>query len=120
MLEMTRTSRICCQDLLSRSSAKTSKGCLEQVFASITLKWDRTSNSSSKHRKCEKVRDKDALSYYRSLFKKYLEGKEPSEELIDYVVNTLTSDFGMCLGIIHSILYSTCTTGGLARRDSDG
>ena len=29
----------------------------------------------------------ETVKYYRSIFKKYLEGKELSEQLIDYVVN---------------------------------
>lgn len=38
-------------------------------------------------KKRRKVRGPETLKYYKSLFKKYLEGKELSEELIDYVVN---------------------------------
>ena len=38
-------------------------------------------------KKRRKVRDPETLEYYRNLFMKYLEGKELSEELIDYVVN---------------------------------
>jgi len=38
-------------------------------------------------KKRRKVRDPETLKYYRNLFMKYLEGKELSEELIDYVVN---------------------------------
>ncbi|MEM1629033.1 MAG: hypothetical protein QXP02_02310 [Desulfurococcaceae archaeon] len=35
--------------------------------------------------KRKKVRDPETISYYRSLFKKYLEEKELSEEIVEYV-----------------------------------
>ena len=35
--------------------------------------------------KRKKIRDPETISYYRSLFKKYLEEKELSEELVEYV-----------------------------------
>ncbi|RLG75962.1 MAG: hypothetical protein DRO14_04100 [Thermoprotei archaeon] len=38
-------------------------------------------------KKRRKVRDPETVKYYKSIFEKYLEGKELSEELIDYVVN---------------------------------
>ena len=41
----------------------------------------------AERKKRRKVRDPETLKYYRSIFKKYLEGRELSEELIDYVVN---------------------------------
>ena len=33
-----------------------------------------------------KVRDPEVLRYYRSIFERYLRGRELAEELIDYVV----------------------------------
>lgn len=57
-------------------------------FAGITLRWDKDFEYFlAERKKRRKVRDPETLSYYRSLFKKYLEGKELSEELINYVVN---------------------------------
>ena len=57
-------------------------------FAGITLKWDEGFEQFLMERKKRrKVRDPETLKYYRSLFMKYLEGKELSEELINYVVN---------------------------------
>jgi len=38
-------------------------------------------------KKRRKVRSKETLQYYKNLFLRYLEGKELSEQLIDYVVN---------------------------------
>lgn len=38
-------------------------------------------------KKRRKVKDPETLKYYRSIFRKYLEGRELSKELIDYVVN---------------------------------
>ena len=57
-------------------------------FAGITLRWDEGFEYFlAERKKRRKVRDPETLSYYRSLFRKYLEGKELSEELINYVVN---------------------------------
>ncbi|MEB3816337.1 MAG: hypothetical protein LRS46_00120 [Desulfurococcales archaeon] len=41
----------------------------------------------AERKKKRKVRDPETLKYYRSIFKSYLECKELSEELVDYVVN---------------------------------
>ncbi|MFZ8782649.1 MAG: hypothetical protein ACO2OR_01495 [Desulfurococcaceae archaeon] len=38
-------------------------------------------------KKRRKIVSGEAMSYYRSLFKRYLEGKALSEELVEYVVN---------------------------------
>jgi len=38
-------------------------------------------------KKCRKARNLEAIRHYRSIFKKYLEDKELSEGLIDYVIN---------------------------------
>jgi intergrase/recombinase len=38
-------------------------------------------------KKRRKVRSQETLQYYKSLFMRYLEGKELSEKLIDYVIN---------------------------------
>jgi intergrase/recombinase len=57
-------------------------------FAGITLKWDEGfEHFLAERKKRRKIRDPETLKYYRSIFKKYLEGRELSEELIDYVVN---------------------------------
>ena len=41
----------------------------------------------AERKKRRKVRAQDTLQYYKSLFLRFLEGKELSEQLIDYVVN---------------------------------
>ena len=57
-------------------------------FAGIKLEWTEDFERFLKEcKKCRKVKDPETLKYYRNLFMKYLEGKELSEELIDYVVN---------------------------------
>ena len=57
-------------------------------FAGIVLRWsDDFEQFLAERKKRRKVRDPETLKYYKSLFMKYLEGKELSEELIDYVVN---------------------------------
>ena len=57
-------------------------------FAGIVLRWsDDFEYFLMERKKRRKVRDPETLKYYRSIFKKYLEGRELSEELIDYVVN---------------------------------
>jgi len=57
-------------------------------FAGVTLKWDEGFEwFLMERKKRRKIRDPETLKYYRSIFKKYLEGKELSEELIDYVIN---------------------------------
>ncbi|MEM4971023.1 MAG: integrase [Sulfolobales archaeon] len=57
-------------------------------FAGVELKWSEDFERFLTERKKRRtVRDPETLKYYKSLFKKHLEGKELSEELIDYVVN---------------------------------
>ena len=57
-------------------------------FAGIVLKWsDDFEQFMMERKKRRKVRDPETVKYYRSLFEKYLEGKELSEQLIDYVVS---------------------------------
>ncbi len=57
-------------------------------FAGIKLTWIEDFKIFLRERKKRrKVKDPETIKYYRSLFMKYLEGKELSEELIDYVVN---------------------------------
>ena len=64
------------------------KNMLRISFAGITLRWDEDfEHFLMERKKRKKVRDPETIKYYRSIFKKYLEGKELSEELIDYVVN---------------------------------
>jgi len=57
-------------------------------FAGIVLKWDEDfENFLMERKKRRRVRDPETLKYYKTLFKEHLEGKELSEQLIDYVVN---------------------------------
>ncbi|MEM1720980.1 MAG: integrase, partial [Ignisphaera sp.] len=57
-------------------------------FAGIKLEWSEDfENFLSERKKRRKVRDPETISYYRNLFKKHLEGKELSEELVEYVAN---------------------------------
>jgi hypothetical protein len=57
-------------------------------FAGVKLHWDEGFEQFLVERKKRrKVRSQETLQYYRSLFMRYLEGKELSEQLIDYVVN---------------------------------
>ncbi len=57
-------------------------------FAGIRLQWSEDfERFLAERKKRRKVRDPETLKYYCSIFKRYLEGKELSEELIDYVVN---------------------------------
>jgi hypothetical protein len=54
----------------------------------IKLHWDEEFEQFLKERKKRrKVRAQDTLQYYKSLFLRFLEGKELSEQLIDYVIN---------------------------------
>ncbi|MEM1651606.1 MAG: integrase [Sulfolobales archaeon] len=56
-------------------------------FAGIKLEWSEDfENFLVERKKRRKVRDPETIKYYRNLFKRYLEGKELSEELIDYIV----------------------------------
>ncbi|MEM1652950.1 MAG: integrase [Ignisphaera sp.] len=57
-------------------------------FAGIKLEWSEDfENFLSERKKRRKVRDPETINYYRNLFKKHLEGKELSEELVEYVAN---------------------------------
>ncbi|MEM1701537.1 MAG: integrase [Desulfurococcaceae archaeon] len=61
---------------------------LGMSFAGIKLEWSEDfENFLSERKKRRKVRDPETISYYRSLFKKHLEGRELSEELVEYVAN---------------------------------
>mgnify|MGYP000312399635 FL=1 len=57
-------------------------------FAGIKFEWSKDFEYFLMERKKRrKVKDPETLKYYRSLFEKYLQGRELSEQLIDYVVN---------------------------------
>jgi len=57
-------------------------------FAGIKLHWDEGFENFLKERKKRrKVKSQETLQYYKSIFLRYLEGRELSEELIDYVIN---------------------------------
>jgi len=57
-------------------------------FAGIRFEWSEDFEKFLMERKKRrKVKDVETLNYYKSLFMRYLQGKELSEQLIDYVVN---------------------------------
>jgi len=57
-------------------------------FAGVKLHWDEGFEQFLRERKKRrKVKSQETLQYYKSIFLRYLEGKELSEQLIDYVVN---------------------------------
>jgi intergrase/recombinase len=57
-------------------------------FAGIKLEWSEDfEHFLVERKKRRKVRDPETIKYYKSLFMRYLQGKELSEQLIDYVVN---------------------------------
>jgi len=57
-------------------------------FAGIRLTWTEDfEHFLMERKKRRKVKDPETLKYYRSLFEKYLQGRELSEQHIDYVVN---------------------------------
>ncbi|WP_237697049.1 integrase [Desulfurococcus amylolyticus] len=57
-------------------------------YAHVKFTWEKGFEEFlSERKKRRKVRDPETISYYRNLFKKYLEGRELSEELVDYVIN---------------------------------
>jgi intergrase/recombinase/predicted transcriptional regulator len=57
-------------------------------FAGVKLHWTEDFEQFLVERKKRrKVRSQETLQYYKSIFLRYLEGKELSEQLIDYVVN---------------------------------
>jgi intergrase/recombinase len=57
-------------------------------FAGVKLHWNEDFEQFLVERKKRrKVKSQEILQYYKSLFMRYLGGKELSEKLIDYVVN---------------------------------
>jgi len=57
-------------------------------LAGIKLEWSEDFEQFiTECKKRRKVKDVETLKYYKSLFMKYLQGKELSEQVIDYVVN---------------------------------
>jgi hypothetical protein len=58
------------------------------VPTTIKLTWDKGFEEFLRERKKRrKITTEDTLEYYRNLFKKHLEGKTLSQDLIDYVIN---------------------------------
>jgi intergrase/recombinase len=61
---------------------------LGSSLAHVLFKWEPGFEEFLRERKKRrKIASEETMSYYRSLFKRYLEGKTLSEELVDYVVN---------------------------------
>ncbi|MCC6054211.1 MAG: integrase, partial [Thermosphaera sp.] len=61
---------------------------LGSSLAHVVFKWEPSFEEFLRERKkCRRVASPGTLSYYRNVFKRYLEGKTLSEELVDYVVN---------------------------------
>jgi hypothetical protein len=61
---------------------------LSLSLAHTTFKWEPGFEEFLRERKKRKrVVDPETIAYYRSLFKKHLEGMTLSEELVDYVIN---------------------------------
>jgi len=57
-------------------------------LAHVVFKWEPGFEEFLRERKKRrKVASEGTVAYYRSLFKRYLEDKTPSEELVEYVVN---------------------------------
>jgi len=57
-------------------------------FAGIKFEWSEDfERFLVERKKRKKIKDIETLNYYRSLFMRHLQGRELSEELIDYVVN---------------------------------
>jgi hypothetical protein len=57
-------------------------------LAYVAFKWETSFEEFLRERKKRrKVASEGTVAYYRSLFKRYLEDKTPSEELVEYVVN---------------------------------
>jgi AcrR family transcriptional regulator len=55
-------------------------------YAGVKLEWSEDfKNFLMERKKRTKIRDPETIKYYRNLFKKHLEGRELSEELIDWV-----------------------------------
>jgi len=61
---------------------------LGSSLAHVVFKWEPGFEEFLRERKKRrKIASEETMSYYRSLFKRYLEGKTLSEELVEYVVN---------------------------------
>ena len=57
-------------------------------LAHMVFKWEPGFEEFLRERKKRRrVVDPETIAYYKSLFKKHLEGKTLSEELVEYVVN---------------------------------
>jgi len=57
-------------------------------LAHVVFKWEPGFEEFLRERKKRRrVADLNTITYYRNLFRKYLEGKTLSEELVEYVVN---------------------------------
>ena len=58
------------------------------IPSAVELKWDKGFEEFlSERKKKRKIKNPETIKYYRSLFKKHLEGKVLSEDLINYVIN---------------------------------
>jgi len=60
---------------------------LHRDSAAVDRWTDEFEHFPAERKKRRRVRGPETLKYCKSLFKKYLEGRELSEQLIDYVVN---------------------------------
>jgi intergrase/recombinase len=61
---------------------------LSLSLAHVVFKWEPGFEEFLRERKKRRrVVDPETIAYYRSLFKKHLEGKTLSEEIVDYVIN---------------------------------
>jgi len=61
---------------------------LGMSLAHVVFKWESGFEEFLRERKKRRrVVSTETIEYYKSLFKKYLEGKTLSEELVEYVVN---------------------------------
>ena len=57
-------------------------------LAHVSFKWEQGFEEFLRERKKRRrVVDPETIAYYRSLFKRHLEGKTLSEELVNYVIN---------------------------------
>ncbi|MEM4847159.1 MAG: hypothetical protein QW794_05320 [Thermosphaera sp.] len=66
-------------------------------FTSIKHEWrEDLENFLVEREERRKVRDPETVKYYRSIFKRYLKGKELSEELMTSLLDTKTNGLGTC------------------------
>jgi len=73
----------------------------------VKLEWsDEFEVFLAERKKKRKVRDPETIKYYKSLFMRYLQGRELSEELVETWLNTLTSGFAT----YSDTTYNTSTT----------